>query len=361
MARNTNSTKKTASKKTKSFDWNKFWSEQVDAPIVQSAELSLLYTHMLDELPDFTEAPMILDEKFEEFSEEHPESTIGEFAREISGADKSEATEILESAVTLTAEEIALLEEIEKNEAAGPTIIDHHTQIDSWTLVETSVEDEEKPEEPAETEENKPEFAKLIASFDDETVTKMTFRIAAAVDERVSFETAKNPENSSIQSTLKKVRSELVTKCAARVMLATNTTPDFINRQLHDGSRYNVYALGKYADLVRTLADGDSMKNAINNAVTRSLFACRREGFTFTGELARAAASDKIRIEGAVKRLLVRHTVSSSTAPTQASSTMSALQTLGVVKIEGSSRNPTYAITNAPIVDALEKKLSAAA
>ncbi len=56
------------------------------------------------------------------------------------------------------------------------------------------------------------------------------------------------------------------------------------------------------SDLVRALVDGDPIKNAINNAVIRSLFQCRKAGIAFTGELAKAAPSDKIRIDAAVRQ-----------------------------------------------------------
>lgn len=276
----------------------------------------------------------------------------------------------------------ALEAEILANDAAAPAIIDHHTQLDSWSMADTSVEDADElspadeaalmiaeladdaaPETPVESVEpdNAPtNFEAALAAFSDDVVTAMAFKIAEAVDERVAFEDAKNPENVSIQRTLKKVRSELVSKRAARVLLATNVEPTFINRTLHDGSRYNVYALGKLADLVRSIVDGHGLNNAINNAVTRSLFRCKNAGVAFTGDVARAAASDKLRIDPSIASKLIRHTVSASTAPTQASSTMSALATLGVVKAEGSQRNPTYIVTENPIATFLEAKLLAA-
>lgn len=260
--------------------------------------------------------------------------------------------------------------EIAINDTAAPVIIDHASQHDSWTIEDEAallkaeaIEDAPVSEAPVETTpivQKSGNFEEILASYEDALVTAMAHKIAAEVDIRATFEDEKNPENTSIQRTLKKVRSELVTKRAARVMLATNTDPSFINRVLHDGSRYNVYALGKYADLVRSLVDGHGLNNAINNAVAKSLFRCKNAGIMFTGEIAKAAASDKIRLDPSIAKTLVRHTVSSSTAPTQASSTMSALQTLGVVKIEGSTRNPTYRVTENPIASFLEAKLIAA-
>ncbi|WP_372708705.1 hypothetical protein, partial [Klebsiella pneumoniae] len=142
-------------------------------------------------------------------------------------------------------------------------------------------------------------------------------------------------------------------KDTSRVMLAAQVDPSFINRTLHDGSCYNVYAIDKVADAVKGLADG-VVSNAINRACMVSLFNMRKAGLPFTGEVAKACASDKHPIDLAIRKHLVRHTVSASTAPTQASSTMQALETLGIVKREGSSRNPTFTLTDAPIVQRLE-------
>lgn len=136
--------------------------------------------------------------------------------------------------------------------------------------------------------------------------------------------------------------------------MAANVSADFINRTLHNGSRFNVYAFGKIADIARSLIDGTTLSNAINNAVVKSLFRCKKAGVGFTLEIAKAAASDKIRIDPTISRNLVRHTVSASTAPTQASSTMQALETLWVMRIQGSRRSPVYEVLDTPIAPALE-------
>ena len=283
--------------------------------------------------------------------------------------------------------------------ATGAPIIDHETQTGSWTpshdlsgapIVEQpsdedlaayaamqadevqeleavvsqieAVEDQaagEVLDEPATTDAAPETFEDLVATFDDERVEDTVFAIKHAVDDREAFEREKNEENANIQRTLKKVRSALVTKRAARVLLATQTAPHFINRSIHQGNRYNVYALGKYADLVYGLTGG-AISNAINIACMKSLFRFRAAGLQFTGEMARAAASNKIRVDAAVRAHLVRHTVSESTAPTQASSTMQALATLGVVRVTGSTRNPVYEVVDGPVTRKLEELMQAA-
>lgn len=211
-----------------------------------------------------------------------------------------------------------------------------------------------------ETLETAPEtdrtFRELMLSHDELAVQGMTAEITAAIDARSAFETEKHGSHHNIHKTLAKVRKALMWKDTSRVMLAANVDPAFINRTLHDGSRYNVYAVDKVADAVKGLADG-VVSNAINRACMVSLFQMRKAGIPFTGEIAKACASDKVHVDLAIRKHLLRHTVSASTAPTQASSTMQALETLGIVRREGHARNPTFHLTDAPITNRLEEVL----
>lgn len=245
------------------------------------------------------------------------------------------------------------------------------SDADLETIEAIAESTEDAKPEPAKAVQNEPaaetvetaddsEFGKLIATFSDEAVEKKVFEIADCVEARETFEDTKDSENKSIKRTLKNVRSAFVTKYAARAMLATKTDPAFINRSLHDGSRYNVYALGKAADLMKGMTNG-AVSNAINIACMKTLFKFRDAGVQFTGEIAKACASDKIRISDTnLKKHLVRHTVSASTAPTQASSTMQAMETLGLVKRSGTAKSPIYELTDHPAVAKLEAQLMAA-
>jgi hypothetical protein len=305
------------------------------------------------------------------------------------------ARKFSKSSKSRTAEVLASIDQSAET-AITVAVIDHHTQFGSWNadgaegdapaapFTTTDIEaiadetilaaDEslsaadvdamlpetinDEPEAPVQSE---PAWADVVASFDDEVVTETVVAIADQVDARDAFENLKDPDNVSIKRTLKKVRSQLVTKRAARVLLASNQTPAFINRVLHDGSRYNVYALGKLADIVFGVTDG-AVSNAINLACMKSLFRFKRQGLVFTGEMAKAAASDKLRVADlAAQKALIRHTVSASTAPTQASSTMQALETLGVVIRQGSTKNPTFEVRDTPLAKKLETMLLDAA
>lgn len=180
---------------------------------------------------------------------------------------------------------------------------------------------------------------------DNDQIDMARTTIADAFDSRVAFERTKNANNDGIVKSLDKSRAKLTQARSVATLLIADVTPDFITRSTHEGSAYNVYAADKLADLVQALNSG-TIGNAINRAVMKSLFAFRAAGETFTGDMARASASDKLRVQGAIAKLLTRHSVSASTAPTQASSTMQALQTLGVVENKGTARAPVYELTD---------------
>lgn len=296
-------------------------------------------------------------------------------------------------------------------------VIDHSSQLSSWTMAETSVEDEqplrvskeeweaalenvsrqrgaetpetdalsefgpvledvsalEAIEAAAEAYDEAPvleaeatdepiadaaDFARTTESFSDEDVTAKAHAISSAIDDREAFELTKNPDGGNILKTLKKVRSAFVSKPAARVMLATNVSESFINRSVHEGACYNVYALGKIADLMKAATDG-VMQNAINIACMKSLFAMKAAGKPFTLEVAKACASKQYGCDAAIRQHLIRHTVAPITAPTQASSTMQAMVTLGIVTTSGGAKNPTYTLSNSPIVETLRGVLAA--
>lgn len=230
-----------------------------------------------------------------------------------------------------------------------------------------SIEDEasEDTGEDEDVVDDRP-LEEIVDAVADEAIDAKLDQIEDAFDARASFERTKNAGNESIQASLKKSRSALQRGAVAALFAAINVDPDFICGSRNTGSAYNVYAIDKIADLVAGL-NGGYVRNAINLAVCKSLFRFRAAGEVFTGEMARAAASDKLRVQGKIKDHLVRHTVSASTAPTQASSTMSALQTLGIVVNKGSMKSPIYELTDAPqtlalqaAVDELPKVVAAA-
>lgn len=213
---------------------------------------------------------------------------------------------------------------------------------------------------PTDTDVEEPSLDDLVGAIDKTEKEEMALEIGKQIDARIARLAKERPDNDTQPASLNKSRKKLALPSRAAVLIATGTDPDFIDDSRSSGNHYNVYAIDKVADLVAGLA-GDQMGNAINRAVTRSLFAFRAAGEKFTGEHAKAAASDKIRIsDKKIASLLIRHTVSAGTAPTQSSSTMQALQTLGIVKNTGSQKFPIYELTDTPQTKKLEAILKAA-
>lgn len=203
-------------------------------------------------------------------------------------------------------------------------------------------------------------FDSILAAIPEEDKKAMAQKISEAIDARIARLQRERPDNTTQPATLNKCRNKLALPSRAAVLIATGTDASFIDDSRTNGNHYNVYAIDKVADLVATLA-GDGMRNAINRAITRSLFQFRAAGEKFTGEHAKAAASDKIRLsDKRIEKLLIRHTVSAGTAPTQSSSTLQALQTLGIVKNTGTTKFPIYELTNSPQTAKLEEMIKAA-
>lgn len=202
------------------------------------------------------------------------------------------------------------------------------------------------------------DFVTLMHEVSEDDRTAGVKRIVDAIDSRRTYETAKNPNNTSMDRTLKAITVAMPKPSIAAALQVVGVDPTVITRSTRDGAMMNVYAVQKMVDLLEGLAFGN-IKNAINLAVMRSIFACKKEGHAFTTTLAQAAASDKVKVDKAIAQVLVRHTVSAATAPTQASSTLSALETLGIVKRTGSTRAAVWELTESPQTERLRSLLAA--
>lgn len=237
------------------------------------------------------------------------------------------------------------------------------------TKVEANIEEiaaalETKASETVETvtEETAPaeveKLGDLVLAVATEDVTAKLASITANFTARKDFEKTEHPENDSVQDRLKAYEKKMALPGIAAIMVATNVDAGFINRSITSGKRFNIYAIDKFNDLVHALNTG-TMRNAVNVAIMKSLFRCRKAGIGFTGQLSVAAVSDKVKIDKALQQHLVRHTVSAATAPTQTSSTMNALEVLGVVKNTGSQKFPLWVLQDVPATRRFEEMLAA--
>jgi hypothetical protein len=232
------------------------------------------------------------------------------------------------------------------------------TQTDEgpvWTKVEATVE--EASEDPADLPviDHVPGDLKVMKNnFTLEQKEEKKGEIVSEFANRKAYEASLPGLSSKMLPNLEAEEKKMATIGAAGLFLAMDVDPNFINREVSTGSRFNVYAFQKVNDLIVAL-DGGFMQNAINRAIVTSLFNFRDAGIPFTGVAALAAASDKVKADRAITKHLVRHTVSANTASTQKSSTMVALKALGVITNSGTRGHEVWTLTDTPATRRLEE------
>lgn len=191
-------------------------------------------------------------------------------------------------------------------------------------------------------------YADLIAAVTETQAREMQDALVAQLSARAQYEAEKSPNNLNIQKTLSKLAKKQVTPGIVRGMIVTGTDAGVINRSEMGEKRRNVYALEKLHDLLYAAVTGH-MGNAINRAIVASMVKLGDVQLPFTAVVAKAAASDKCPVENHYKPHMRRHTVSESTAPTQMSSTMTALEDLGVVVNKGGRNTQVWEFTDTPL------------
>lgn len=204
------------------------------------------------------------------------------------------------------------------------------------------------------TEPDTRTYADLIADVTDGDIAAMQVNLAAAFADRASYERTSNPNNDNIQKTLTKVQKGHLAHGISKALKAVGVDPNYLNKSEVAGKRRNVYALEKLQDIIYGAQTGH-FKNKINIAVMASLVKLEAAQIAFTGAVAKACASDKMPCEVHLKGLLSRHTVSEATASTQSSSTMTALEDLGVVINNGSQKFPLWSLTNTALTNRLRE------
>lgn len=202
------------------------------------------------------------------------------------------------------------------------------------------------------------ELKDLMSNVPEAVLKQKQAEVIAAFETRIAFEQAQPSVSDKMIPNLKSCMASLASETGARLLAALDIDMGFVNREVAKGSRFNVYALQKVCDLVTAMTAG-FMKNAVNRAVLKSMFTCRDNEVAFNGDLALAAVSDKIRIEPRFAKHLTRHTVSQNTASTQKSSTMNALEALGIAtsnKLRGAAE--VFTLTDTPQTRRLQEVLA---
>lgn len=189
-------------------------------------------------------------------------------------------------------------------------------------------------------------FADLVAAVSEKAMKARAEELASQFDARMTFENKERPSNMTIQSKLAKAKKHFQTWGMANYTIAADIDPGFVNRSVAEGKRFNVYAFDKLLDVLTGIGTKGVMSNAINIAILKSMVTCEANNVPFTGLIASGCASDKIKLAPApINKLLTRHNVGATTAPTQTSSTMNALMIAGIVINVGQGRMPVYQLT----------------
>lgn len=264
--------------------------------------------------------------------------------------------------VNLTAEMIDMLDQALV--AAAPlTALEEAQMIATGGIVEIDQAQEEavvENEAEVAAEDEARSFGHLLSEVTMEQEKTMQADLALAFADRAAFEQQTNPSNDNIQKTIRKLIAAYSTPNVARALVVLKVGAGHINETEQGVKRRNVYALDKIRDVLYGAVTGH-MKNAINIACLTSIFKLEVAKEPFTMSVAKMCASDKIAAPAHLKALLRRHTVSESTASTQASSTMTALEVLGVVKNVGTRNHPSFMLTNSPLTTRLRDMFAPAA
>jgi len=203
-------------------------------------------------------------------------------------------------------------------------------------------------------------FATLEGAVTEKQMKDRAAELGAQFDTRMTFENLHRPGNMSIQTKLAKAKARFASLGMAAHTIAASIDPAFVNRSVSEGKRFNVYAFDKLIDVLTGLGATGRVTNAINVAILKSMIAFEAAGVAFTGAEATAAASDKIKVPAAMNKLLTRHNVGATTAPTQTSSTMNALMIAGIVVNTGMGRAPIYSLTDTPAATRIREVFAAA-
>lgn len=208
--------------------------------------------------------------------------------------------------------------------------------------------------------ENAP-FTKIASDIAKASITRASTKLAANFEARMAFETTNSPANKTIQTKLVSYGKKFAMPAVVRSLLAANVELNFMNTSVGaEVKKFNVYSVDKVADLAQAL-DSGAVKNAINLATLKNLFAADALGHDFTGDHARGSVSDGVALPSGHKKWMTHHTAAPSTAPTQASSTMNALNVMGVVKNTGTTKAPIWKLQDVPQTKRFKEMVTAKA
>lgn len=182
-----------------------------------------------------------------------------------------------------------------------------------------------------------------------QTTTDYRTALLASVDARAAYELSKNADNDSMQAKLTQIRKSVDHDVIAQVMLASNVDADYLNRAERVSNRFNVYSAEKVVNVARACAKVSEL-NHYTLAVFKTAQALAKIESALTHRDAVSACSMKIKHSDAKREAIIKQTrfqkhIEASTASTQSSSSINALQAFNVLTETRDAANiVTYAL-----------------
>lgn len=200
----------------------------------------------------------------------------------------------------------------------------------------------------------------LIETVTENDRDSMAAQVNRAFADRLAFEIAEGNINTNLERKLERLNKSLVRPSVLNFLIATSISPQFINDSVRKGSRFNVYGVDKFVDLVDFVMGNDTL-NAINKAILKNIVGSALGGKSFDYSLAKGSASKRYNIGERGFKGMARHTVDpNATAGTQASSTLRALKAMNLVFEEKSaSGDRVFQIADNFVTDAFVERLAA--
>lgn len=271
---------------------------------------------------------------------------------ELAAAEITDTLLALETpaAVTqLTDEDITALEIMEfiAEPEALPPLAEELARLDGFDQAAAVANEPDEAQAPAVAEGETGDFEEIAARVTEQQVTELTRDLLAAFQERATYERQVNPNNDNIQKTISKLIKGM-TPGVVRSLVVAGRDASLVNESEVAGKRRNVYALDKMRDILYGALTG-YVSNKVNKAVIESMVRLRGTGLPVTSEVVKACVSQNAPVGAQYLPYLTRHTMAPQTAPTQSSSTGTALEVLGVVTNKGTKKNPVLEFTDSPL------------
>lgn len=166
----------------------------------------------------------------------------------------------------------------------------------------------------------------------------------AALDSRLAYEVAKNPECDSMQATLAAMRKTLERSAITDFMSASNVNAELINKSERSNARLNVYAYEKVLNVSQAALKVASLNHYTKAILATALSLDAYDESKLTHADAQSACSLSVKTKDSERQKRIvqyqKH-VAANTASTQSSSSIAALVAYDVLRETRDDANVT--------------------